>query len=219
MSEFQFFIKNFLQQQSNSKTKVITHSSTIPIEYFNRIKLISKNALQAFATFLIHPTLYGKPYEIYTWKPNRFGDMYRFIDNNALQFLQESGGTIFVEDIHLFDDELSSGIKCVQIQDASVWSGAFFGYGKNGIAPHWDDNDFVVMQISGRKTWAFSNREHINTNNLNNRFIEHGGNQWEIDLLPGDLLYVPRKTIHSTMSYEGESLHIIIAKRWHHNNN
>ncbi|RYY43528.1 MAG: hypothetical protein EOP59_07805, partial [Sphingomonadales bacterium] len=77
---------------------------------------------------------------------------------------------------------------------------------------HYDDNDNVVIQLTGRKRWLIS----AEPPSLHNawRDVAEGTpaliEPQAVDLDEGDLLYVPRGTPHTVIS-ETESLHLAIV--------
>ena len=74
-----------------------------------------------------------------------------------------------------------------------------------GFAPHWDDIDAFVLQIEGRKRWRL-----YPTRDVSEKFPRFSSAEFskeerkrleeskyvEIILEPGDLMYMPRGTIH-----------------------
>jgi len=78
--------------------------------------------------------------------------------------------------------------------------------GAQGLAPHCDDVEIIVLQLEGKKTWKLYkpmvelSRDY--TQDLKEADI--GEPIMEITLQPGDLLYFPRGTIHQAKT-EGDS--------------
>ncbi|KJE96408.1 nucleolar protein 66 [Capsaspora owczarzaki ATCC 30864] len=86
-----------------------------------------------------------------------------------------------------------------------------------GFAPHYDDIDAFVLQLEGTKEWKlhrprpvdpvlpFISSRDIPADQLEEPFIT-------VQLNPGDLLYMPRGTIHQARTTDGKpSLHITIS--------
>jgi len=86
--------------------------------------------------------------------------------------------------------------------------------GTQGFAPHWDDVEVFMLQLEGKKHW----RLYEPADKLP-RFSSHNMSQedlgtpiLETDLEAGDLLYLPRGTIHQGNCLESDhSLHITIS--------
>jgi bifunctional lysine-specific demethylase and histidyl-hydroxylase NO66 len=87
-----------------------------------------------------------------------------------------------------------------------------------GFAPHYDDVDVFVVQTEGRKRWRLYAPlpDAILPAVSSPDFDEADGGIGEplLDavLRPGDMLYLPRGTIHQAEALEGEhSLHVTIS--------
>lgn len=85
--------------------------------------------------------------------------------------------------------------------------------GSQGFAPHYDTHDVFVAQIYGSKVWRLAGAPL----ELPLRTMPHKKAQpdpeptQEFELCPGDLLYLPRGTIHSATTNETASLHITMG--------
>ena len=93
-----------------------------------------------------------------------------------------------------------------------VTASAFWSRGGMRAPVHYDDHDLLVAQLQGNKRWFVSSKP----SELNNtwKIIPKGapdlGPHQSVDVRPGDLMYLPRGTLHSVDS-EGESLHVSIG--------
>ena len=83
-----------------------------------------------------------------------------------------------------------------------------------GFAPHYDTHDVLVLQIAGSKHW----RIYGSPIPLPDRSIPSGSIRTqigeplhELDVQPGDLIYMPRGYIHEGLTSECESLHITVG--------
>ena len=86
--------------------------------------------------------------------------------------------------------------------------------GAAGLAPHHDTHDVFVVQLHGTKSWIV--REPLIEapvgSQRSNR--EHAAQQpvvLEVDLRPGDCLYLPRGFVHSALAQHGVSLHATVG--------
>ncbi len=83
-----------------------------------------------------------------------------------------------------------------------------------GFAPHYDTHDVFVLQIAGSKHWRiYGSPVPLPDRSLpssSSRF-ELGQPLHELDLHPGDLIYMPRGYIHEGLTSESESLHITVG--------
>lgn len=85
-----------------------------------------------------------------------------------------------------------------------------------GFAPHFDDVDVYVLQVEGRKRWrvAAPLPGHALPRCSSRDFVdaEVGACMLDVELAPGDLLYLPRGTIHQAESLPGAaSLHLTVS--------
>ena len=89
--------------------------------------------------------------------------------------------------------------------------------GTQGFAPHYDDVEVFLLQLEGKKHWKLhksrSEEEKLPRFSSGNFSQEEVGPPFmEMDLEPGDLLYLPRGTIHQGNCLEDQhSLHITIS--------
>ncbi len=83
-----------------------------------------------------------------------------------------------------------------------------------GFAPHYDTHDVFVLQISGSKHWRiYGSPLPLPDRSLPSGSVKvHIGEPvHELDLTPGDLIYLPRGYIHEALTSESESLHITVG--------
>lgn len=86
--------------------------------------------------------------------------------------------------------------------------------GAAGLAPHHDTHDVFVVQVHGTKHWTV--REPLVEAPLTRHRSDHdeAARQpvvCELDLRPGDCLYLPRGFVHSAATQTGASLHLTLG--------
>jgi mannose-6-phosphate isomerase-like protein (cupin superfamily) len=86
--------------------------------------------------------------------------------------------------------------------------------GAAGLAPHHDTHDVFVLQVAGTKHWVV--REPAVDAPLRRHVSDHEAAAarpvlFEVDLRPGDALYLPRGVVHSAAAQQGVSLHITVG--------
>jgi len=86
----------------------------------------------------------------------------------------------------------------------------------NALAAHYVDVDVFVLQVKGKKTWSLfpsRNEQEVLPLFSSGDFDEEElGKPCEVDLGPGDLLYLPRGAIHRARTDKaGSSLHLTIS--------
>jgi len=90
-----------------------------------------------------------------------------------------------------------------------------------GFLPHWDTHDVFVVQIAGTKHWHLAGEPSINVPTEHDAHRVYDGytfdTETELDLKPGEVLYIPRGFGHYAQALESDSLHITIGAmplRW-----
>lgn len=93
-----------------------------------------------------------------------------------------------------------------------------------GLAPHYDDVDVFVCQTSGTKRWFVYNVEaggpagHLTTKSSPDLDVDNLPKKplLDVELSPGDVLYMPRGTVHQAQANQGGSSHLTLSayQRW-----
>ena len=91
--------------------------------------------------------------------------------------------------------------------------GLFFAPPRSqGFTLHHDRKDVFVLQIAGRKTWRLHRpaEPYPIRNSVDNEFDALAGAEplLEVELEPGDMLYVPRGFLHKPFTTDEHSLHL-----------
>lgn len=106
-------------------------------------------------------------------------------------------------------DHLARAFEVVLHQP--VTTSAFWSMGGMRAPVHYDDHDLIVLQLLGGKHWYVANSSELpNTwRGIPPESVELGPHT-TFDVSPGDLVYLPRGTLHSVDS-DGESVHLSIG--------
>jgi len=107
-------------------------------------------------------------------------------------------------------DELARALEMLLL--APVTTSAFWSRGGMRAPVHYDDHDLIVVQLLGEKRWyvASGPSDLPNTwGGIPPDTLELGPHE-AFDVRPGDLVYLPRGTLHSVDS-QAESLHVSIG--------
>jgi hypothetical protein len=87
-----------------------------------------------------------------------------------------------------------------------------------GFPPHYDTHEVLILQVAGRKRWYIDEptiRLPHRTQTCTPDGFVPGPRLMEIELHPGDLLYLPRGFVHSTRTSESYSGHITLGINIH----
>ena len=106
-------------------------------------------------------------------------------------------------------DHLARAFEVVLHQP--VTTSAFWSMGGMRAPVHYDDHDLIVVQLLGAKHWYVANSSELpNTwRGIPPEAVELGPHT-TFEVSPGDLVYLPRGTLHSVES-AAESLHLSIG--------
>ncbi|MFJ9948255.1 cupin domain-containing protein [Kitasatospora sp. NPDC091207] len=88
------------------------------------------------------------------------------------------------------------------------------GGNERGFAPHYDTHDVFILQVHGSKRWSlYGSAQELP---LRSQPYDHSDPlpkeaEQELDLMAGDLLYLPRGTVHAGTSMDSASVHVTIG--------
>ena len=128
----------------------------------------------------------------------------------ALRSLARQGGTVVVNNAQRLSPELWD-LACA----AERWLGtgvtlaAVVSFGQSGIELHYDSADLIIVHLDGAKTWSFFGPAIADSAK---RFTNHYRDPpsditEEVEMRPGDMLYVPSGLFHRCTPGE-YSLHL-----------
>lgn len=81
-----------------------------------------------------------------------------------------------------------------------------------GLAPHWDDVNVIVIQVKGVKNWDVwecQQRPNVPSGDMDSKAL--GDPTRKIRMLPGDVLYLPRGFIHQATAEDEETAHLTLS--------
>jgi bifunctional lysine-specific demethylase and histidyl-hydroxylase MINA len=94
-----------------------------------------------------------------------------------------------------------------------VTTSAFWSKGGMRAPVHFDDHDLLIVQLRGTKRWYLSNKPSELPNvwkGIPKDNLLDLGSHATVDMLPGEMLYLPRGTLHSVDS-DTASLHLAVG--------
>lgn len=138
------------------------------------------------------------------------------VDPDRLLTYLRAGATVVLDAVELFAPGVAR--LCADAAAAlgcPVDSVAFLTPpGRKGLAPHIDDEDVFVLQLSGTKRWkVYPQLRPVPLRPAVLAGRDLGEPLLDVVLEPGDALYVPRGTPHEAASVGAHSLHVSLAAR------
>jgi ribosomal protein L16 Arg81 hydroxylase len=137
-------------------------------------------------------------------------------DVNKISLEYGKGATISLPSLHRTWAPLSS--LCTRLEEAidyAVHANVYITPGQAaGFPPHYDTHEVLVLQIAGKKKWLID-EPPLKLPHTSQRFksadYTPGPRMMEIELVAGDLLYLPRGYVHSTTTSEYHSAHVTLG--------
>jgi ribosomal protein L16 Arg81 hydroxylase len=134
----------------------------------------------------------------------------------ALYEQYRQGATITVKFIHRRWAPLAQLCRSVSTDLTAMVqvNGYLTPAGAQGFATHYDTHDVFIAQVHGSKHWRlYDSPRYLPESNEFWVAPQEGPGQpaRELDMRPGDLLYLPRGTLHDATSNDAASLHLTIG--------
>jgi len=136
-------------------------------------------------------------------------------DMSAFHDLLDQGASIVVRQVQLKIPQIQWLATALERQMGfGVGVNAYFSFSKGGaFKPHWDRHDVLIVQIHGKKTWRIWDAKLKNPieRSWNAKHDITEANAEELELSPGDVLYIPRGEPHAASVSDGGSVHLSIG--------
>jgi bifunctional lysine-specific demethylase and histidyl-hydroxylase NO66 len=157
------------------------------------------------------------PPEVFTRNIRSGGDVFTGIpDLERIRAEYRSGATISLPGFHRAWQPLGTLAAAIEAEfDHPVHTNVYVTPANaTGFSPHYDTHEVFVLQIAGGKRW----RIHPPPLPLPHRSQPFDPRNWapsapliELDLAPGDLLYLPRGFVHTTTTSGRASVHVTLG--------
>jgi Cupin superfamily protein len=136
---------------------------------------------------------------------------------SALHDLLTQGVSIVVDAVHRSIPQISQLAAAVEREmGIRTQINAYLSFSKGGVfKPHWDILDILAVQVHGRKHWRFWKAvvphpvEYADSVSIDASAVP----DQEIELAPGDVLFIPRGEPHAAAVSAGYSVHLTIGLR------
>lgn len=137
------------------------------------------------------------------------------LDSGKLMTCLAQGASMVID----YFDELAPPVNevCAAVQDAlhaGNYANLYAGWrDQNGFDLHWDPQDSIVLQVSGRKKWRIYSptRSHPLQDDIEVPPRPTGAPFWEGILEDGDVIHIPRGWWHIAHPLNQASLHLTIT--------
>ena len=147
------------------------------------------------------------------WRPGSFSGM---ADVARVAEAFQAGATLVLQGLHLhwhaaavYCRELEMALGC-PVQANAYWTPS----SAQGFAVHHDTHDVFVLQVAGRKRWrvyAPVLELPLPAQKWKAELGEVGAAVIDVELAPGDTLYLPRGWPHEAETSEEHSLHVTVG--------
>ena len=143
-------------------------------------------------------------------------DVDDFIDAGRVVSLFDQGATIVLQALHRYWAPL--GLFCRDLENDLTHPVQTNVYvtppSSRGLDIHYDTHDVFVLQVSGVKHWLVWDQAFdrpLAHQHRTGRYEDPGTPSIDVELKPGDSLYIPRGFLHAAETGERESSHMTVG--------
>jgi ribosomal protein L16 Arg81 hydroxylase len=157
------------------------------------------------------------PPEAFTRTIRSGGDFFTGIpDLDRIRAEYQSGASISLPGFHRAWEPLGTLAAAIEAEfDHAVHANVYITPGNAiGFSPHYDTHEVFVLQIAGGKRWRIHNPPlplPHRSQPFDPRSYVPSAPLCELDLEPGDLLYLPRGFVHTTETSVSFSVHVTLG--------
>ena len=213
--KIEFYQNNFQKNYLYKPGIVENYKNIMSIEILNKMLSIkniwnNKNFLMMLDRKRINFNEFSKPSLDITGNNLR-------PDPKNVQKLISKGASIILNDIEKHSPELSDFANILQLNTHGRCQGNlyFSMESHQAFGPHCDKHDVFAVHFEGEKTWNIY--EKIEKNPINHPIFEYSAEERikragklinQIEMKPGDLLYIPRGQYHDALASKNGAIHI-----------
>jgi hypothetical protein len=131
----------------------------------------------------------------------------------AFQDLLPQGVSIVVDGVHRSIPQIRQLAAAIE-REMRIYTqvNAYLTFTKGGaFKPHWDIHDVLVLQVHGNKRWCVWNAEVLHPVEKADQFNTTLAPDQEVEMAPGDVLFIPRGEPHSAAVSTKRSVHLSIG--------
>src|SRR5262245_24837392 len=167
--------------------------------------LLSEHALDESVTLVRDGVLV--PRRFYTSNDGKRLNVRAFHD------LLPQGVSIIVDFVHRFIPQIRQLAAAIE-REMRIYTqvNAYLSFTKGGaFRPHRDIHDVLVLQVHGNKSWRIWNAERLHSIEMADQFNTGLAPNQEIEMAPGDVLFIPRGEPHCAAVSTKHSVHLSIG--------
>ena len=150
---------------------------------------------------------------LYTYDIVAAGTTQKVVDTRKVFYQFSQGATILmggvefcIDSMRDFCSSIVSNLRC----NTSI-TGLYTPANSRGFQPHFDNVDVFVFQLYGTKKWKiYADPHHYAVHNADCD-VKDSELFLDVELNPGDTLYVPRGYVHDVHCTENESFHLTLG--------
>lgn len=154
----------------------------------------------------------GNKLSLEDWCERHSKSQQYFIDNDKLYSLLHQGLTLTINGAHKKIPKLRHFCGALECElKFKLRTNIYITPPQaQGLAPHYDEHDVFILQITGEKEWKLYHSpvelpSHIRDQSIGRHELAEP--ELTVMLQPGDLLYIPRGVVHQAASQETTSVH------------
>jgi len=138
-----------------------------------------------------------------------------FVDMARVLSLHNEGATIILRSMEQWHRGLDRLTRAAAREFESVAQANVYATppANRSTPPHWDTHDLLILQVVGEKVWRLYDAEHalpLARERFRDDVHSVGPRREEVLVRPGDLLYLPRGTIHEPQA-DSYSIHVSLG--------
>jgi len=138
--------------------------------------------------------------------------LYTATDMSDFHDILAQGASVVLRQIQLNIPQIQWLATAIERQMGfTVGVNAYLSFSRGGaFKPHWDKHDVLVVQLHGRKAWRLWDGKFKNPieSSSNAKYEISDAHSEELELSPGDALYIPRGEAHAASVSAGASVHL-----------
>ena len=136
----------------------------------------------------------------------------KWLNVRAFHDLLPQGISIVVDHVERWVPQIRQLATAVE-REMGIRTGvnAYLSFSRGGaLKPHWDTHDVLIVQVHGNKRWHIWNAEVPHPIDLG-KFDARVAPDQEVEMAPGDLLFIPRGEPHAAAVSAKHSVHLTIS--------